>query len=34
MKRALVKQAEGEAAIRTHYTGPLVVANDLDCFVP
>ncbi|MFM9852978.1 MAG: MBL fold metallo-hydrolase [Sphingomonadaceae bacterium] len=34
MKRALIKQAEGETAIRTHYTGPMVVANDLDCFVP
>ncbi len=34
MKRALVKQTEGEVAIRTRYKGPLVVANDLDCFVP
>ena len=34
MKRALVKQVQGEAAIRAHYAGPLVVAKDLDCFVP
>jgi ribonuclease BN (tRNA processing enzyme) len=34
MDRALVRQAEGEAAIRVYYKGPMVVANDLDCFVP
>lgn len=32
MERALVRQAEGEAAIRKHYSGPLQVAEDLDCF--
>jgi ribonuclease BN (tRNA processing enzyme) len=32
MKRALVRQEEGEAAIRESYKGPMVVANDLDCF--
>lgn len=32
MQRALVRQAEGEAAIRQAYTGPLVVADDLSCF--
>ncbi|WP_373490444.1 MBL fold metallo-hydrolase [Parasphingorhabdus sp.] len=32
MERALSHQAEGEAAIRKHYAGPLQVANDLDCF--
>ncbi len=32
MKRALVRQPEGEAAIRKHYSGPLQVADDLDCF--
>ncbi len=32
MNRALVRQAEGEAAIRQHYRGPMVVADDLACF--
>lgn len=32
MQRALVRQAEGEAAIRQNYKGPMTVANDLDCF--
>jgi len=32
MERALSRQAEGEAAIRKHYSGPLQVADDLDCF--
>lgn len=34
MKRALDRQPEGEAAIRAHYAGPMVVADDLACFVP
>lgn len=34
MQRALVRQAEGEAAIRKHYKGPMVVADDLTCFRP
>lgn len=34
MQRALIRQEEGEAAIRKHYAGPLLVADDLDCFVP
>lgn len=34
MQRALVRQQEGEAAIRRHYRGQLVVADDLACFVP
>lgn len=34
MQRALVRQADGEAAIRKAYKGPMVVADDLDCFVP
>lgn len=34
MQRALVRQTEGEAAIRVHYKGPLVVADDLACFAP
>ena len=32
MQRALVRQQEGEAAIRQHYKGPMVVADDLACF--
>lgn len=32
MQRALVRQQEGESAIRQHYQGPLVVADDLACF--
>lgn len=32
MERALSHQAEGEAAIRKHYSGPLQLADDLDCF--
>ena len=32
MQRALVRQQEGEAAIRQHYEGPMVVADDLACF--
>lgn len=32
MQRALVRQQEGEAAIRQHYQGPLVVADDLACY--
>lgn len=32
MQRALVRQEEGEAAIRKTYVGPMTVANDLDCF--
>lgn len=32
MERALSHQEEGEAAIRKHYSGPLEVADDLDCF--
>lgn len=32
MQRALVRQQEGEAAIRQQYQGPLVVADDLACF--
>ncbi|NCP44476.1 MAG: MBL fold metallo-hydrolase [Sphingomonadales bacterium] len=32
MKRALSHQAEGETAIRNYYSGPLQVADDLDCF--
>jgi ribonuclease BN (tRNA processing enzyme) len=32
MKRALDRQAEGEAAIRQSYKGQMVVAGDLDCF--
>lgn len=32
MKRALLRQEEGEASIREHYKGEMVVANDLDCF--
>jgi ribonuclease BN (tRNA processing enzyme) len=32
MKRALVRQEEGEAAIRKSYKGAMVVASDLDCF--
>lgn len=32
MNRALVRLEEGEAAIRESYKGPMVVANDLDCF--
>lgn len=34
MQRALVRQAEGEAAIREHYQGPMAVADDLACFRP
>lgn len=34
MQRALVRQSEGEAAIRVHYQGPMVVADDLACFAP
>ena len=32
LTRALVRQQEGEAAIRQHYKGPMVVADDLACF--
>lgn len=32
MKRALVRQDEGEAAIRKSYKGAMAVAGDLDCF--
>ena len=32
MKRALNRQAEGEAAIRQSYKGSMVIADDLDCF--
>lgn len=32
MQRALSRQAEGEAAIRRSWRGPLVVADDLACF--
>ncbi len=32
MDRALSHQAEGEVAIRKHYSGPLQLAEDLDCF--
>lgn len=34
MQRALVRQEEGEAAIREHYKGRMVVADDLACFTP
>jgi ribonuclease BN (tRNA processing enzyme) len=34
MKRATDRQEEGEAAIRRNYGGPMVVAKDLDCFIP
>lgn len=33
MRRALDRQQEGEAAIRFHYRGPMVLADDLACFV-
>lgn len=32
MQRALVRQAEGEAAIRASYKGPMTVADDLSCY--
>lgn len=32
MERALVRQNEGEAAIRENFKGAMIVANDLDCF--
>lgn len=32
MQRALKRHAEGLAAIRQHYDGPAILANDLDCF--
>jgi ribonuclease BN (tRNA processing enzyme) len=32
MQRALVRQAEGEAAIRKSFTGPMVIADDLSCY--
>jgi ribonuclease BN (tRNA processing enzyme) len=32
MKRALDRQAEGEAAIRKSYKGPMRLAGDLDCY--
>lgn len=32
MQRALVRQAEGEAAIRQTYTGPMALADDLSCY--
>lgn len=34
MQRALVRQEEGEAAIRASYTGPMTVADDLSCYAP
>lgn len=34
MQRALVRQQEGETAIRQHYRGPMAVADDLACFFP
>lgn len=34
MKRATDRQEEGETAIRRNYGGPMVVAKDLDCFIP
>lgn len=34
MQRALVRTDEGLAAIAAAYEGPVVLANDLDCFVP
>lgn len=32
MLRTLGKEAESEAEIRKHYSGPITFANDLDCF--
>jgi ribonuclease BN (tRNA processing enzyme) len=32
MLRTLGKEAETEAEIRKHYSGPITFANDLDCF--
>lgn len=32
MQRALVRQEEGEAAIRASYTGPMTIADDLSCY--
>jgi len=32
MQRALIRQAEGEAAIRASYAGPMIVADDLSCY--
>lgn len=32
MERSLARWSEGEAAIRSHYAGPITLANDLDCF--
>lgn len=32
MQRALVRQAEGEAAIRAFWSGPMAVADDLSCY--
>lgn len=32
MQRALTRQAEGEAAIRASYSGPMTIADDLSCY--
>lgn len=32
MQRALVRQSEGEAAIRQAYQGPMTIADDLSCY--
>ncbi|WAC24433.1 MBL fold metallo-hydrolase [Blastomonas sp. SL216] len=32
MQRALVRQPEGEAAIRASYAGPMTIADDLACY--
>jgi ribonuclease BN (tRNA processing enzyme) len=34
MRRSLDRLDAGLAAIKAHYTGPVTVANDLDCFAP